>query len=98
MGSRPSRASTVVIPDGARGGAAKAGAALLPGLLVEPDIAAGTLAMLALDTGPPVEIWALYSSRRLLSAKVRAFLDMLDQLDVAQTQPKRSQTSRSRSR
>jgi DNA-binding transcriptional LysR family regulator len=75
-----------------------AGAALLPGLLVEPDIAAGTLAMLALDAGPPVEIWALYSSRRLLSAKVRAFLDMLDQLDVAQTQPKRSQTSRSRSR
>ncbi|WP_159462883.1 hypothetical protein [Caballeronia telluris] len=29
------------------------------------------------DAGPPVEVWALYSSRRLLSAKVRAFLDML---------------------
>jgi DNA-binding transcriptional LysR family regulator len=64
-----------------------AGAALLPRLLVEPDIAAGTLAMLALDTGPPVEIWALYSSRRLLSAKVRAFLDMLE-LYAAQTEPK----------
>jgi DNA-binding transcriptional LysR family regulator len=75
-----------------------AGAALLPGLLVEPDIAAGTRTMLALDTGPPVEIWALYRSRRLLSVKVRAFLDTLDQLDAAQTQPKRSQTSRSRSR
>ena len=98
MRSRPSRASTVVIPDGARGGAAKAGAALLPGLLVEPDIAAGTLDKLALDTGRPVEIWALYTPRRLLSAKVRVFLDMLDQLDAAQTQPKRSQTSRPNSR
>jgi DNA-binding transcriptional LysR family regulator len=54
-----------------------AGAALLPGLLVEPEIAAGRLVALGLDAGPPVEIWALYSSRRLLSAKVRAFLDML---------------------
>jgi DNA-binding transcriptional LysR family regulator len=54
-----------------------AGVALLPGLLVEPEIAAGRLARLGLDAGPAVEIWALYSSRRLLSAKVRAFLDML---------------------
>jgi DNA-binding transcriptional LysR family regulator len=50
---------------------------LLPGLLVEPDIAAGRLAVLAEEAGAPVEIWALYSSRRLLSAKVRAFMDML---------------------
>ncbi|WP_341866727.1 LysR substrate-binding domain-containing protein [Caballeronia ptereochthonis] len=54
-----------------------AGVALLPGLLVAPDLAAGRLAMLGLEAGPPVELWTLYSSRRLLSAKVRAFLDML---------------------
>ncbi len=54
-----------------------AAASLLPGLLVEPDIAAGRLASLGVEAGAPVEIWALYSSRRLLSAKVRAFLDML---------------------
>lgn len=58
-----------------------AGVALLPGLLVEPDIAAGRLVMLGVDAGPPVEIWALYSSRRLLSAKVRAFLDTLQAAD-----------------
>jgi DNA-binding transcriptional LysR family regulator len=54
-----------------------AGVSLLPGLLVEPDIAAGRLALLGREAGPPVELWALYSSRRLLSAKVRAFLDVL---------------------
>jgi len=54
-----------------------AGASLLPGLLVEADVADGRLAALGKDAGPPVELWALYSSRRLLSAKVRAFLDML---------------------
>jgi DNA-binding transcriptional LysR family regulator len=54
-----------------------AAASLLPRLLVEPDIASGKLTMLGVEAGPPVEIWALYSSRRLLSAKVRAFLDML---------------------
>jgi DNA-binding transcriptional LysR family regulator len=53
------------------------GAALLPGLLVQADLAAGTLVALGLDAGPPVEIWALYSSRRFLNAKVRAFLDCL---------------------
>ncbi len=54
-----------------------AAAGLLPHLLVEPDIAAGRLTMLGVEAGKPVEIWALYSSRRLLSAEVRAFLDML---------------------
>jgi len=56
-----------------------AGVALLPGLLVEPDVAAGRLVQLGVDAGPAVEIWALYSSRRLLSAKVRAFIDTLRQ-------------------
>jgi len=53
------------------------GAALLPRLLVAGDIAAGRLACWGCEDAAPVEIWALYSSRRLLSAKVRAFLDTL---------------------
>ncbi|MBN3728151.1 LysR family transcriptional regulator [Burkholderia sp. Ac-20379] len=57
-----------------------AGVALLPGLLAEREVSAGRLVQLGWDAGPAVEIWALYSSRRLLSAKVRAFLDLLQQL------------------
>jgi DNA-binding transcriptional LysR family regulator len=53
------------------------GAALLPRLLVEQDVSAGRLVCWGAEAGSPVEIWALYSSRRLLSAKVRAFMDML---------------------
>ncbi|CAB3784903.1 LysR family transcriptional regulator [Paraburkholderia caffeinilytica] len=53
------------------------GVALLPRLLVEQDVSAGRLACWGAEAGSPVEIWALYSSRRLLSAKVRAFMDML---------------------
>ncbi|MFM0159873.1 LysR family transcriptional regulator [Paraburkholderia sediminicola] len=55
------------------------GAALLPRLLVEQDVRAGRLVCWGAEAGSPVEIWALYSSRRLLSAKVRAFMDMLKQ-------------------
>jgi DNA-binding transcriptional LysR family regulator len=54
------------------------GAALLPKLLVADDIAAGRLACWGAHAGPPVEIWALQSSRRLVGAKVRAFLDVID--------------------
>ncbi len=57
---------------------AGAGAALLPKLLVADDIAAGRLAHWGTHAGPPVEIWALQSSRRLIGAKVRAFLDMVE--------------------
>ncbi len=53
------------------------GAALLPKPLVAADVAAGRLDCWGVEDGPAVEIWALYSSRRLLSAKVRAFLDAL---------------------
>lgn len=56
---------------------AGAGAALLPELLVAGDVEAGRLACWGVEQGRPVEIWALYSSRRLLSAKVRAFIDAL---------------------
>jgi DNA-binding transcriptional LysR family regulator len=57
---------------------AGAGAALLPKLLVADDIAAGRLAHWGTQDGPAVEIWALQSSRRLVGAKVRAFLDVVD--------------------
>ena len=58
---------------------AGAGAALLPKLLVADDIAAGRLAYWGTQAGAPVEIWALQSSRRLIGAKVRAFLDLLEE-------------------
>jgi DNA-binding transcriptional LysR family regulator len=57
---------------------AGAGASLLPKLLVADDIAAGRLAYWGTQSGPPVEIWALQSSRRLIGARVRAFLDVVD--------------------
>jgi DNA-binding transcriptional LysR family regulator len=57
---------------------AGAGAAFLPKLLVADDVAAGRLAHWGTQDGPAVEIWALQSSRRLIGAKVRAFLDVLD--------------------
>ncbi|ESQ82078.1 hypothetical protein AEAC466_19365 [Asticcacaulis sp. AC466] len=57
---------------------AGAGAALLPSLLVAGDIDAGRVAYWGTQAGPPVEIWALQSSRRLIGAKVRAFLDVLE--------------------
>lgn len=56
---------------------AGAGAALLPKLLVAEDIEAGRLAYWGTHAGPPVEIWALQSSRRLIGAKVRAFLEVV---------------------
>ena len=52
-----------------------AGVALLPRLLVADDVAAGRLCYWGVEDAPPVEIWALQSSHRLISAKVRAFLD-----------------------
>jgi DNA-binding transcriptional LysR family regulator len=55
-----------------------AGAALLPKLLVADDVKAGRLAHWGTDTHPPVEIWALRNSRRLVGAKVRAFLDVIE--------------------
>ncbi|SON56638.1 D-malate degradation protein R [Hartmannibacter diazotrophicus] len=54
-----------------------AGAALLPELLVAEDIEAGRLACWGRHAGQPVEIWALQSSRRLIGAKVRAFMEVV---------------------
>src|SRR6185312_14816197 len=58
---------------------AGAGAAMLPKLLVADDVAAGRLALWGVQAGPPVELWALQSSRRLVGAKVRAFLDVVEE-------------------
>jgi DNA-binding transcriptional LysR family regulator len=57
---------------------AGAGAAVLPKLLVADDVAAGRLSLWGAQAGPPVELWALQSSRRLVGAKVRAFLDVVE--------------------
>jgi DNA-binding transcriptional LysR family regulator len=57
---------------------AGAGAALLPKLLVEDDVKAGRLIQWGTDANPPVQIWALRNSRRLIGAKVRAFLDVIE--------------------
>ena len=57
---------------------AGAGVALLPKLLVAADLSAGRLVQWGVEDGPAVEIWALQSSRRLIGAKVRAFLDVME--------------------
>ncbi len=67
--------SLLMVRDAAIAGA---GAAMLPRLLVADDVAAGRLALWGVQAGPPVELWALQSSRRLVGAKVRAFLDMVE--------------------
>jgi DNA-binding transcriptional LysR family regulator len=55
---------------------ANVGAARLPLSLVIHDLAAGTLVQWG-DVAGEVALWALYPSRRLLSARVSAFLDFL---------------------
>jgi len=67
--------SLLMVRDAALAGA---GAAMLPKLLVADDVAAGRLALWGIQAGPPVELWALQSSRRLVGAKVRAFLDVVE--------------------
>jgi DNA-binding transcriptional LysR family regulator len=53
------------------------GAAKLPHLLVADDLAAGRLVSWGAVTGQPSEIWALHTSRRFASAKVKAFMQFL---------------------
>jgi DNA-binding transcriptional LysR family regulator len=49
-----------------------------PAFIVGPDLRAGRLvSILDAFEAPPVDIWAVYPSRRHLSAKVRAFVDFL---------------------
>jgi len=67
-------ASLVMVRDAVRAGV---GAGCLPVSLVSRDLAAGTLAHWGDVEGPEIALWALYPSRRLLSARVSAFLDHL---------------------
>lgn len=66
--------SNMMLRDAVRMGV---GAARLPLSLVSGDIAAGRLAHWGDVAGADVAIWALYPSRRLLSARVSAFLAYL---------------------
>jgi len=66
--------SLIMVRDAARLGV---GAARLPVSLVSHDLAAGTLVHWGDVDGPEITLWILYPSRRLLSARVSAFLDHL---------------------
>jgi DNA-binding transcriptional LysR family regulator len=69
-----SLSSLLMVRDAVRMGA---GAARLPLSLASPDLAAGTLVHWGDVEGPDIALWALYPTRRLLSARVSAFLDYL---------------------
>ncbi len=66
--------SLIMIRDAVRTGL---GAALLPLSLVAGDLRTGALVHWGDGKSPPIEIWALYPSRRLLSSRVLAFLEFL---------------------
>ena len=66
--------SLIMIRDAVRMGA---GLARLPISLVKSDLTAGTLKHWGDVDGPEIALWALYPSRRLLSARVSAFLEYL---------------------
>jgi DNA-binding transcriptional LysR family regulator len=68
--------SLIMVRDAVRMGV---GAARLPVSLVSHDIAAGTLVQWGEIEGSDIALWALYPSRRLLSARVSAFLEFLRQ-------------------
>jgi DNA-binding transcriptional LysR family regulator len=61
------------------------GAGRLPISLVSHDLAAGRLVHWGDVEGPEIALWTLYPSRRLLSARVSAFLDFLKQAFPAGT-------------
>lgn len=66
--------SLIMVRDAVRAGA---GAARLPVSLVSHDLATGTMAHWGDVEGPEIALWTLYPTRRLLSARVSAFLDHL---------------------
>jgi DNA-binding transcriptional LysR family regulator len=66
--------SLIMVRDAVRAGV---GAARLPVSLVSHDLAAGRLVHWGDVDGPDIALWTLYPSRRLLSARVSAFLDHL---------------------
>lgn len=68
--------SMIMIHDAVRAGA---GAALLPLSLVDRDIQSGKLSCWGESDTKDIGLWALYPSRRLLNARVSAFLEHLKQ-------------------
>ncbi|GEN13373.1 DNA-binding transcriptional regulator, LysR family [Myxococcus fulvus] len=66
--------SLIMVRDAVRAGV---GAARLPISLVGHDLAEGRLVHWGDIEGPEITLWTLYPSRRLLSARVSAFLDHL---------------------
>ncbi|PZM08667.1 LysR family transcriptional regulator [Rhizobium tubonense] len=68
--------SMIMVRDAVRAGV---GAACLPISLASHDLAEGTLLLWGDIEGSDVALWGLYPSRRLLSARVSAFLDFLKQ-------------------
>ena len=68
--------SMIMVRDAVRTGI---GAARLPISLVSHDLAAGRLVHWGDIDAPDIALWTLYPSRRLLSARVAAFLDHLRQ-------------------
>lgn len=54
------------------------GAARLPRLVVADDLAAGRLVSWGTATDQPSELWALHTSGRLASPKVRVFMEFLE--------------------
>ena len=69
-----SLSSLIMVRDAVRAGV---GAGRLPVSLVSHDLAAGTLVHWGDAEGPEIALWTLYPSRRLLSARVSAFLEHL---------------------
>jgi DNA-binding transcriptional LysR family regulator len=68
--------SLMMVRDAVRAGV---GAGRLPISLVSHDLADGTLVHWGDVDAPDITLWTLYPSRRLLSARVSAFLDHLKQ-------------------
>lgn len=66
--------SLIMVRDAVRAGV---GAGRLPVSLVSRDLANGTSVHWGDVDGPDINLWTLYPSRRLLSARVSAFLDYL---------------------
>ena len=66
--------SMIMVRDAVRVGV---GVARLPISLVSADLAAGRLVLWGNVDGPEIALWTLYPSRRLLSARVSAFLGHL---------------------
>ncbi|WP_292071194.1 LysR family transcriptional regulator [Brevundimonas sp. UBA7534] len=71
-----SLSSMIMVRDAAMSGA---GVARLPISLVSRELSSGRLMSWGDADAPQIALWALYPSRRLLSARVTAFLDHLKQ-------------------